>query len=192
MRVASVFAVALWLGIVGAGFCWLARYETRPGRVGEVSQTWPMASHLERDSQRWNLVMFLHPRCPCSQASLQELGELQSSHPNDLHVSVVFCKPKGVPEGWEQTATWKQAAALTDIERVSDENDVERREFGALTSGEVLLYEPSGRLRYRGGIASARGKTGLSEGRSIVESLLGGEELPRHEGPVFGCPLTSG
>jgi hypothetical protein len=192
MRVVSVFAAALWLAMVVAGFGWLATYETRPGRMGDVSQSWPEASRLERDSRRWNLVMFLHPRCPCSAASLEELGELTAAHASELRACVVFCKPQGVPAKWEQTATWTQAATLAGIVRTSDENDGERRAFGALTSGEVFLYDPSGRLRYRGGITSARGKAGPSEGREVIESLLTGEEPARREGPVFGCPLTSG
>ena len=192
MRVLWVFAVAVWLGIVGVGFRWLANYETRSGRVGDVSQSWPEPSRLARDSLRWNLVMFLHPRCPCSAASLQELGDLTAAHASELRARVVFCRPEGVPAGWEQTASWTQAVAFTGVERVSDENDAERRMFGALTSGEALLYDPSGRLRYRGGITSARGKAGPSEGRSVVEALLAGEEPARCDGPVFGCPLTSG
>lgn len=191
MRIVSVFAVAIWLAMVVAGFGWLAAYEVRPGRVGDVSQTWPGASHLERDQVRWTLVMFLHPHCPCSQASLQELGELQSAHPSQLHAHLVFCKPRGVPDGWEQTANWREASALPDVELVSDENDAERRVFGALTSGETLLYDASGTLRYRGGITQARGRTGPSEGRSVVEALLRGEAPPRQQGPVFGCPLAA-
>jgi hypothetical protein len=192
MRVVSVFAIALWLGIVGAGFRWLAIYESRPGQLGEIAPTWPAASRLARDHQRLTLVMFLHPHCPCSQASLQELYELRSAHPSDVRVCLVFCKPPGVPKGWEQTATWKQATALADIDVFCDENDAERRVFGAITSGEVLLYDAGGTLRYRGGITQARGKTGPSVGRDTIESLLSGEQPPRHEGPVFGCPLISG
>jgi hypothetical protein len=191
MRVLSIFAVAVWLGIVATGFGWLAHYETRPGQLGQSSQSWPTASRLALDPERWNLVMFLHPHCPCSQASLQELSELRTKFPNNLRVCLVFCKPAGVPAGWEQTATWKQATALPDVEVLGDEHDAERRAFGALTSGEVLAYDPGGALRYRGGITAARGKTGPSVGRDTVVALFAGGHPARHEGPVFGCPLTS-
>jgi hypothetical protein len=191
MRVFSIFAVAAWLGIVAIGFAWLAHYETRPGRLGDVPQTWPAASRLTLDSQRWNLVMFLHPHCPCSPASLQELVELQTKFPDGLRVCLVFCKPAGVPAGWEQTATWRQATVLTGLEVLGDEGDAERRAFGALTSGEVLVYDPGGALQYRGGITAARGKTGPNVGHDTVEALLAGGKPARHEAPVFGCPLTS-
>jgi hypothetical protein len=191
MRVLPIIAIALWLGMVAAGFGWLAAYETRPGEAGAAPRRWPEASHLALDPQRWNLVMFLHPHCPCSPASLQELDQLRSGFTDNLHVQLVFSKPAGVPSGWEQTATWKHATALSHIDIVVDEGDKERRAFGALTSGEVLLYDPGGALRYRGGITAARGKVGPSVGSETVTSLLGGERPARSTGPVYGCPLTS-
>src|ERR1700752_4188286 len=113
MRAASVIAFAVWIGMIAAGFGWLARYELRPGEVGDVSPRWPAASHMERDAGRGKLVMFLHPHCPCSPASFLELNELRSESAENLQARLVLCKPAGVPAGWEQTSLWKQAIALS-------------------------------------------------------------------------------
>jgi hypothetical protein len=186
------FAVALvaWAAVVGSGFGWLALYESRPGSTGAASQDWPESSGLIRDPERWTLLLFLHPRCPCSRASLEELSGLLSENANRVRAYVVCCKPPGAPPGWEKTATWRQATAMKDAEVYCDDNDKERSRFGPETSGHVLLYDPNGRLRYSGGITRARGQTGGNAGRSAVESFLRGESPAMREEPVFGCLLV--
>ncbi len=64
-------------------------------------------------------------------------------------------------------------------------------ELGMLTSGQVLLYDPSGRLRYQGGITSARGHQGDNQGQKTVERILHGEDLPLSKLPVYGCSLVA-
>ena len=134
--------------------------------------------------------MFLHPHCPCSRASLEELGHLLSSNSDELRAFVIFCKPEGAPDGWEKTALWQQAAGMKGIDVSSDDQDQERRRFGARTSGQVLLFDRRGRLAYSGGITRARGQAGANPGRSAVEAILRGQPPSSRSGPVFGCPLV--
>src|SRR6516164_10249235 len=138
----AIFAAGLvaWAALVGAGFGWLALYETRPGAGAAATRSWPAESGLRRDPDRWTLLLFLHPRCPCSQASLQELEELLPGNAARLRARIICNKPKGVPEGWEKTATWRQAMAMKNVDVICDENDGERACFGVATSGQVLLY----------------------------------------------------
>ncbi len=190
VRVLRVLGYMLWVAAVGAGFGWLAVYESMPGSRAEPPPTWPARSGLVRDQGRWTLVLFLHPHCPCSQATLEEFAALHSRYATHLRAHLVFCKPKGVPPDWEKTATWRRAATVGGVHVHCDERDEERHRFGALTSGHVFLYDPHGRLRYDGGITPARGKGGPSAGRSAVESFLRGEPGLDRTGPVFGCPLV--
>jgi hypothetical protein len=186
----SLAAVGLWLAVVGAGFGWLAVYESRPGAAADGPRDWPADSRLAREPGRWTLVLFLHPRCPCSKATLEELAELTPRFADRLRTYAVFCKPEGTPEGWEQTAMWRQAASIGGVTACSDEGDAERRRFGARTSGQVFLYDgKDGRLRSCGGITRARGMAGPNAGRRAVESLLSGRPAAA-EGPVYGCPLV--
>jgi hypothetical protein len=58
------------------------------------------------------------------------------------------------------------------------------------TSGQVLLYDASGRLRFRGGIRPSRGHEGDNTGRRALEALLLGDgAAPPLSTAVFGCPL---
>ncbi len=189
-RTKVLVGLAVWLGGLGLGFWGLARYETRPGTEAAAPPTWPAPSGLVRDPTRPTLVLFLHPHCPCSRASLNELERLLDRHAEDLRAFVLVCKPPGVPEGWEQSPTWQQAVALRGVRLQADDQDRERRLFGAQTSGQVLLFDTQGRLRYSGGITPARGREGDNPGRVAIEALLRGESIAAARGPVFGCPLS--
>jgi len=185
-----VFGLTTWIAVVALGFGGLAVYESRPGLRAVAPQNWPVRSRFARDPDRWTLLLFLHPRCPCSQASLQELEELLPGNAARLRARIICNKPKGVPEGWEKTATWRQAMAMKNVDVICDENDGERACFGVATSGQVLLYDPNGELRYSGGITRSRGHPGANAGRAAIESLLRGESPRSNRQPVFGCPLV--
>lgn len=190
MGTKPLVAIGLWLAVIGAGFGWLMDYEYRPGAPAVDPHAWPASSRLVRDPDRWTLVLFLHPYCPCSQGTLQELSELCPRYASQLRTYMIFCKPPGTPEGWERTATWRQAVSMKGVTVCSDEDDSERRHFGAMTSGQVFLYDDCGRLRYCGGITRGRGQTGANAGRQAVEALLLDRPATLHEGPVYGCPLV--
>src|SRR6266516_3119417 len=80
----------LWLLAVGAGIRILARYDSTPGNRGPSPVLWPSETTLQRDSTRATLVMVLHPRCPCSRASLGELAELMAQCQDLVSSSVLF------------------------------------------------------------------------------------------------------
>jgi hypothetical protein len=52
-----------------------------------------------------------------------------------------------------------------------------------------MMFLPDGRLAFSGGTTSARGKTGLSIGRTTLLDLLDGRPASTFTAPVYGCPL---
>ena len=189
-KVRFLIGLLAWAAVAVLGFWGLAVYETRPGCEADPPPNWPYGSRLRRDPGRPTLLMFLHPHCSCSRASLEELAGLLPANSYDLRAFVVFCKPDGAPDSWEKTALWQQAVGMKGIDVCWDDQDEERRRFGARTSGQVLLFDPRGHLSYSGGITPARGQTGANPGRSAVEAVLRGQPPPSRSGPVFGCPLV--
>jgi hypothetical protein len=189
-KVTLFIGLPAWAAAAVLGFWGLAVYETRPGCEADPPSAWPDRSRFHRDSECPTLLMFLHPHCPCSRASLEELAALLSANSDGLRTFVVFCKPEGVPDGWAKSALWRQAADMESVDVSCDDRDEERRRFGARTSGQVLLFERGGRLAYSGGIIRARGQAGANPGRSAVEAILGGQSPSCRLGPVFGCPLV--
>jgi hypothetical protein len=151
--------------------------------------TWPEASRLERDRSQPVLVMFIHPHCSCSRASLGELERLIAECQGRFRAHLLFIQPDGTPAGWADTDLWRRAAAIPGANVSLDAAGAEARRFGSETSGHVVLYAPDGRLLFHGGITIARGHEGDSPGRAALRSLLRGEDTTPALVPVFGCAL---
>lgn len=172
----------------------LVDYEAYAGEQGNVSPQWPVDSTLERSASHLTLLMFIHPQCPCTRASIGELSELMASCQSRLKVQVLVLAPAQWDRAIIESDIWEAAAAIPGVTVQTDPDGREARRFGALTSGMVVLYGPQGDLRFRGGITGARGHSGLNLGRAAVTSLsVEGERSGSVRGQcsVFGCPLFS-
>src|SRR5262249_1932415 len=75
-NVKFMIGLLAWAAVAVLGFWSLALYETRPGCAADPPPDWPDRSRLRCDPDRPTLLMFLHPHCPCSRASLEELTVL--------------------------------------------------------------------------------------------------------------------
>jgi hypothetical protein len=102
------------------------------------------------------------------------------------------CNPDGAPANWDRTDLWNEAGAIPDVELVSDRFARESRRFRSLTSGQVLVYDPQGRLVFRGGITAGRGHRGDNPGRRALVTCLSRNAEGVVHMPVFGCPLFDG
>ncbi len=183
------FAGVVWIALLGTGFLSLAREEFTPVANTVSDPVFPPRSALTLAADLPTLIFFAHPHCPCTRASLHELDELLASLPHRVAVTVVFTLPEGVPPHWEQGELWRSAASLPGARVVTDPDGREAKRFGVKGSGHVLLYQPSGRLVFSGGITPSRGHEGDNPGRSAVESLVLQGHAPVNRTPVFGCPL---
>jgi hypothetical protein len=184
-----IIAGITWVALMARGFSILEREEFTPVTNDQVSATFPPHSAIQLASDKSTLLLFMHPYCPCSRASLHELDEILAETPNKLSVILVFTIPNGIPSGWEQGDLWKSAAIMPGVRVVRDQGGVEARRFGVKGSGHTLLYDPSGKLLFSGGITASRGHEGDNPGCSaIVSFVLYGHALVNHT-PVFGCSL---
>jgi hypothetical protein len=182
-------AAAVWLAGVGGGMAALWRYATVPGVAATPPAAWPRESRIRPGAGRATLVMLAHPQCPCTRASIGELDRLMAHVGDRLAAHVVLVAPAGAPDGWDATDLRRAAAAIPGVAVLRDAGGVEARTFRAATSGQVLLYDAAGRLRFSGGITAARGHAGDNAGRSAIEALLAGADPAARETPVFGCAL---
>lgn len=193
-RFALPVVTVIWGGLVGLGLFWMWQYEVTPG-ADLSSPRWPNNTQCELDPTRPTLLMFAHPRCPCTRASIGELSEFVARCPGKVDVRVVFLKPSGSSKDWERTDLWQTASAIPGVTVLQDLDGAEAEKFGATTSGYALLYTPDARLLFAGGITSARGHSGDNAGRSMLESLVM-HEAPNAKGQhesflAFGCPLRN-
>ena len=188
-RLIGAVAGISWLVAVAAGLTVLWSYENAPGIPATPPDRWPAASSLRRLPGVATLVMLVHPRCPCSRASLEELDRLMAHIPGALIAHVLFVKPAGLPEDWDKTDLWRRAAAIPGVSLTRDDGGAEARRFGAATSGETEVYDGDGRLLFSGGITAARGHEGDNAGRTAILSLLRSGGAEPTSTPVFGCSL---
>ena len=174
------------------GFLWMLSYAATPGSSGTLEPTWPNDSRIVPDAARANLVVLMHPHCPCSRASLSELAEIMTRCEGLVTTHVLFLTPSHKPDGWEVSDLWHQAKLIPGVRVLADEEGSEARLFGAQTSGHAALNDPQGRLMFRGGITIARGHSGDNDGRRIIIDRLTGTPGLTTESFVFGCPLFDG
>ena len=183
--------LGLWACAVVAGLGYLVWYSNTPGTTGAPPRDWPAGSAMQPNTERSTLMMFIHPQCPCTQASLEELSRIIARCKGLADVYAVFVRPPGAPNNWERANNWQTAAAIPDVQMVVDEDGAEARRFGAMTSGHVQLYDSEGNLKFSGGITSARSHAGDNAGADAVQSWLRRGTTDRRETFVFGCPLFS-
>jgi hypothetical protein len=187
-RLLSLAALALWLLVVGAGFERVWRYSATPGPAASALPEWP-STVLARDAQRPTLVMFLHPECGCSQASLEELSRLVNATRSQAAVLVVIGSPVTGSATTSSNALWRTAATIPGATTILDRGGVEAAKFGAHVSGQTFLYDRAGRLEFDGGITSARGQAGDNDGEASLRALLARGRSPLRRTSVFGCLL---
>ncbi len=187
-RRALLASIALvWGGLAAMGVWAMVAYQTTPGAVADTPERWPSASRLPRGAG-YTVVMFVHPDCPCSRASLSELAENAGAGPaagSAVAIDVVVAGPDVAGEIWDAAGRIPGATRIVDTGR-------EAERFGARTSGHTVVYDAGGVRRFSGGITGSRGHVGDNLGRDAVQRIVAGLAAQSGAHPVFGCALGGG
>ena len=187
--VAAVGLIA-WAASVAVGFAMLARYKSAPGAQGGAPPHWPTETRIAR-GKKLSLVLFAHPYCPCTRASLSQLREILSSATDEVRTSVVFLQPDGDAEAVRRSSLWTSAVSIPGVDVVLDETGAEAARFGGQTSGHFVVYDAAGNLRFAGGLTASRGHLGDSAGKAQVLALIRGGAVTATAAvaATFGCSL---
>lgn len=185
-------ALVLWAAAVLGGTGWLLHYSNTAGETASHREGWPAASRIERGGERPSMLVFAHPHCPCSSASIGELERLMPSLRNRADVVVVFIQPRDRSPAWVESGLWERAKAIPGVKVLSDENASEADLFGAKTSGQTFLFDREGTLVFSGGLTPSRGHMGDSEGRRFILAWMNGDQSGTLVSRVFGCALKEG
>lgn len=182
--------VSLWIVAVGAGAMAMWTYQTTPGDAAEPPGRWPSASTVAAPAGRPTLLLIAHPHCPCTRATVGELGRLMARLRDRVSVEVLVYRPREFAAGWERTDVWDAAARIPGVGMRVDVDGAEAARFGAATSGQVLLYDAAGRRLFSGGLTNARGHVGESPAQERIAALVEGRETEDATARVFGCALA--
>ena len=182
--------LTVWGIAVGLGLEMLWQFQSTPGdALACQDQAWPSQAPFGLESQQLTLVMFVHPRCPCTVASVSELRRVTAGLGSMPRIHLAILQPLEPDDSWQSNELVQTGCKLPGAEIHWDHGGQIARLFGTNTSGQVLLFDPQGRSLYRGGVTDLRGQEGPSrEGEALRRCLVTGRQAER-DYPVFGCAL---
>ena len=181
-KFAGFIAGLVWICALATGFGLFAKYETTPGPSSVVPAAWPEGSSVVPVPGVPNVVMAVHPGCPCTRGSLAALSNILRRTPPGASVRLLARRAAGLSAG---------PVALPGVGVVDDPGGVEAARFGMLTSGATAAFDAEGRRRFAGGLNATRGGKDLSEGGLALLAVLRGVDPTSPSADTFGCPLRS-
>lgn len=184
----SFAATLLWACVMGLGLFGLDSYSLIAGPRGVAPAQWP--AELGPLEPGLNLVVYAHPHCPCTRATLWEAAELVAAAKGQLTSQVLFYTPLDQPESWVQGDLWDIAAETPHTTPRIDLDGHWAEAHGAKTSGHCRVYDASGALVFDGGLTASRGHQGLSVGKDAVRALLQNHQPSETTTPVYGCGIS--
>lgn len=195
----AILVPAAFLAIL-AGWCQLFRFSATPGDQFTAPALLPGGdSSLDlRPGKSGLLLVFVHPQCSCTHATLQELDQLLSSTAspaaNPVQVVLAVYDSPALRKVAASSGPFNPSPWLHHPYRILlDGNGDLARRFGAATSGEILLYSPDRHLLFQGGITPERAHVGDSLGAQSLRSALARASTQLHpqvaHASVFGCPI---
>ncbi len=187
------FALVCWVACAVTGFVLLADHATQPGETLVTPSVWPAKAPFTAPDERGTLLVIAHPQCPCTRATLAELSSALRGNTSPPRIEVVLmATQEGLPLALRGDLD-ARIGALPDAHVILDPGARDAKQFGALTSGHVLLYAADGTLRFSGGITGSRGHEGGNAARFALTEALASLSLALSDpqvAPVYGCPLA--
>ncbi|MBS1810117.1 MAG: hypothetical protein JST84_18295 [Acidobacteria bacterium] len=185
----TILGIIVWALAVGIGFAYLTDYGTRPNQLAHAPPHLPVDILGMPPNKLPTLLLFAHPHCPCTHATMAELARLIAHNRGQVNVHVLFYRPLEKPREWAEADLWQKAKKLPDV-TVSTVSELDLLRFGVSTSGQTLVYDANQKLVFSGGITSARGHEGDNTGRAAITTYLQTGQLTTQQTPVFGCSIT--
>jgi hypothetical protein len=170
------------------GIAALFTFDQTAGAVNAVPDSWPSSSGIGRTSGSDTLLVFVHPQCSCTKATLHEIATLDAYR--RLSTVVLFDHARNTP--WEPGNLWNEVEdEIPGVRRIRDDDGREARRFGARTSGYTELYNANGELLFKGGVTGSRGHEGDNLGLDQLRASIDTGRRAAHPSLVFGCALSS-
>lgn len=181
--------LAVWLAIVSTGLLGLAQYSQGAGE----SSPPPNARHLglKTSPHRHTLVMSVHPKCPCTKASVYELERLAKKCQGLMDITVLVYEPTTTKDSWSEPDPFRLGTRLPNATIIRDQDGKTAARLGSLTSGAVVLYDATGNPAFWGGITSGRGHAGDNLGSDAILNLVQGKTPRNTNTPVYGCSINN-
>jgi len=190
-RLLTVGLCLAWFFAVGTGIAYVSKYQNLAGDTGATPRHWPNAAPFQLTPAKFTLLLFAHPQCPCTRATLEELNRLLARCGDRVDTHVFFLQSAGLAANWTRSGLWSSAAEIPGVTLHEDLDGATARRFGAETSGYALLYDTRGELLFRGGITAGRGHAGDNAGENMILAQINSPAANVEQTPVYGCSLLT-
>jgi hypothetical protein len=184
--------IAIWFACLVAfvlSAAVLLKYDSTAGPHGSPNEHLSDShrQELSLTPDQTSLLVFIHPRCPCTAATLSELERLVGRVHHLTSTTVIAYIPSEEPKEWADTGLTQRALRLPNSRLLLDEDARLAEAFSVYTSGHTLLYDRHSQLQYSGGITGSRGHEGANVGTDSILAILKGESATIRRAPVYGC-----
>jgi hypothetical protein len=205
LRITILLIAAL---AIGAGWYQMFRFAATPGAQGAAPERWPRdvpelwaSGDGTREAQALTLLVFIHPRCSCTVATLEQLDQILQQSRVPVRVALVVYHSEAIDREGISSRGLQGSGTLPDLDLaaarllhrsvkvVPDLNGGLARRFGAATSGETVLYAANGQRLFQGGITAERAHVGQSAGGDALRKALTTGVAEGEPATVFGCPI---
>lgn len=185
-----------WMSLILSGTCLLVgfylfeKYQFTPGDQVDAPERFPSSVNSSfLDKQVPTLFVFAHPKCTCTAATLTELSRLKSRLGDQVAVKVFISYDQ--QDALEGEQIEKKARSIANVGVSKDVDRKIAKTFGAVTSGQTVLYAPEGNLLFQGGITQSRGHEGDNPGAQQISKIITGPFIKTEfaRTPTFGCHL---
>lgn len=180
--------IVLWALSAVSGFTYLGLYQYRAGDEGMPKENVAASSTVK-------VLIFLHPRCSCSHASVHELQRiLLSTETNGsslrVQAQVFLFQPDETDfEDWDGSAMISELKRFRSVEICNDPYGRIAASHGVVTSGHVLIYDADGYLKFSGGITQSRAHEGENTNGILAARSIHNVSTETVRRPVFGCSI---
>jgi hypothetical protein len=182
--VVSAWAVA---STIGFGIVWTSEDNgERPMSVAVQRQILREAGMIPG---KVSVITVFHPRCPCSQAAVEELDHLAAEAPT-VHLTVIFTFPRDGGPAWLDTSLVRSAKAIPRCHIIMDPDGKLGAALGAKQSGHTLVVDSDGRIAFTGGLTTGRVHSSGSPAATAALDLVDHLALAQLTSPVFGCTVV--
>lgn len=189
-RISNLILLISTLLLFG-GFFYFESYKFTEGAQVKAPARIPASVSSVLDSRVPTLILFAHPKCTCTEATLVELAKLKKELGTRIAVKVyISYDQQDYNEDHEKIEN--EARRIPHVTVEKDMDRVVAGQFGALTSGQTVLYAPEGNLLYQGGITGSRGHVGDNPGVREITRIVTSPFIivdSRERLPTFGCHL---
>jgi hypothetical protein len=173
--------IFVWAMLVAGGMGVLVAYQMHAGRQKIAPQNAPIPV-----KGRATLLVFIHPMCSCTNATLNELDKIASTNGDKLTIKVLC---ENLEPQWADSDVVRRAKEIPGVEVWTDAKGELAQKVGALTSGFVVLYDANGRKVFQGGITASRAHEGDNEGEDAIDEFVSKGKIALRNTPTYGCAL---